>query len=252
VGLSSPVSGISVSVSGWTGADIDVTVAPDPAETYDLDEQLNVDQVDHVQVAESIITWCNGEDRAWFGVQTFSWSPIDDYAPQLGIRLTCTAACTYAPNATMQGLMNWGAAGAGAIIESSSGIDGTVDSIFAVNQWAQHLDGKGMIARDGSTPIDHSTFANFWPDISSIMTEVQHHAMVVATKDSSVVRTASVYHVAAETWRLVSFQRVTYSRGRQLYRVTLETAGDVGEAGGILFEDGAGLLLEAGDAHRLE
>lgn len=216
--------GIWMDRSGWTYAGIEVNVTGIGSDTYGPYTSLGSDILNHRDVMDDLVTWCNAAARAWFGFITFSWASTDQ-SPQFGVSLIPTGTASYTVNSTMQGLTGWPAsqAASGDPLNSTAGISGTCDASFRVPGWVPRVDGTGIHAEDGACLPDAPSTALKRLPVDAILTERQRLAMRAALTSGPTERAAYVYHEAAATWRYITFGDVRFERGSvDLYRASLE------------------------------
>jgi len=208
----------------WSTLEIDVTVAPDPAETY---TNASTDSSSYESI-EAFVDWLNDAGRAWFGVVLFTWAWSRD-APTGGALLTLTAR---------GGLFSIdGGAAATLGLALSAGVSSVTGTAaagtwapaggMAVGRYMRQL-GKGDASADGAVRPGVPGAAHYRPTVSGTGTAVDAARFASILGDAENPRVAVVYQKHLATWRTLALGPINRSPVSTMhYRFDLETLADV-------------------------
>ena len=208
----------------WTALSVDVTVAPDPAETFTNAATAS----SAYEAIEAWTDWLNDAGRAWSGVVTFAWTWARDTTTG-GVLFTLTAT---GDNFTIDGgaLSTLGFAAAGPV--------GLTTGTVALGTWAPAGEiavarymrqlGVGDASGDGVVRPGVPGAAHYRPTVSGTGTALDAARFGSIFADAENPRVAVVYQKHLSTWRTLAVGPITRARsGTMHYRFDLETLADV-------------------------
>lgn len=168
------VMGLDVHVSGWLSASLDITIgAANDAWVP------SADVYGATTVLDLLDAWLNAAARPWFGAATFTTLADFSSAPYFIAELECSAACTYAPNAALQTLFGWPAAGQTATrIYSDPGMPSVAVVLSDVAGYAYRQQKRGAYSGGGAYCADQQLTALRYPATIELLTDELGTALV--------------------------------------------------------------------------
>lgn len=186
--------GIAMSVRGWSGASVLVTVSPD-ADTF----TPSADGMTAVDVMAELTTWYDHASRPWTSMGS-TWTAEADGSGRLTFRFVAgTAATSLAPNATMQTRLRL-ALGAGAPVGTSRGTCGATPGTVG---WDRHDTERGSRARVGSYRSGHRTLSLRRPSCDVALHLADAWALTEAQRLAAHPLTAWVWDEYTSNYRRV-------------------------------------------------
>ena len=198
--------GIAMSVRGWTGASVLVTVSPDSA-TF----TPSADGMTAVDVMDELVAWYDHASRPWSSTGS-TWTAEADGAGRLTFRLAPgTPATSLAPNATMQTRLRL-ALGAGAPVGTSRGTCGATPGTVG---WDRHDTETGSRSRSGSWRASHRTLSLRRPSCEVALQLADAWALTEAQRLAAHPLRAWVWDEYSSAYRRVSVGAIDLEAQRE-------------------------------------
>lgn len=219
--------GVAVSVTGWSGASIDVTPSGYSTETWDYDTEVGADGLDVVSWSNLFVTWLRDAGRAWSGAVTFGDPAPVGSGPRMNVELTASVLTDFEPNATAESMTGLADALATRIWTGTGGATGSVAALPELVRWVGFVPVDGAASREGAWLGDHQAYQAKRPVLSFLFTVAQAAAWTEAMKVASSPRTAYVWHEAAGQFVQVNLGATRLFEPTNLdhYRVSVEALG---------------------------
>ena len=208
----------------WTALEVDVTVAPDPAETF---SNAATDSSAY-EAMVAFDTWLNAAGRAWSGGVSFAWTWARDTTTG-GALLTLTATGgLFTIDAGALSTLGFAAGGAWATVTGSAALGTWAPAgKMAVAQHMRVLErgdapGDGVL-RPGVPGAAHQT-----PTVSAVCTALDAARLADILADAENPRVAVVYQLHTAEWLTLAVGEITRSAVTSAhYRFDFQAVGEV-------------------------
>jgi hypothetical protein len=225
--MAAGVAGVSVKVTGWTGARVTVEPTGHAAETWSYDSEIGTDGLSWLAFGDAFYGWLVDAARGWYGSVDFDPPTLTTPGPRMNAIIGARVLTSWTVNAAAAAMTGFATNTSTKTWTGSAGGAGTVASLPEFGGWAKFVTGSGPSSGEGGWHGEHPVYAPHRPVLTLLLTVAEAAAWSEALKIAYSPREMSVWHEASSTFRLVRVAKTLSMEpvGVSHYRLAVEVLG---------------------------